>query len=84
MQTPLQPFCRDVTEYARSHGYNGLHHVIVSDGLVVSHGNADWLKWMHSVRENASALNRYRHEAKARALVSQLKGNSCETERMQS
>ncbi len=36
----------DKTDYARSCGYSGTRRVIVLDGRVTSHGNADWHEWI--------------------------------------
>lgn len=45
----------DKTDYAIACGYTGKRRVIVQDGKIISHGNADWFEWITRVMNRAMA-----------------------------
>lgn len=51
-RTPA-PAASDLTSYARYIGYRGDKTVLVSDGRVVSHRNADWFDFCHRLGQQA-------------------------------
>ena len=51
-----QTLWTDCTSYARFYGYRGSRRVIVSDGRVISHCDADWFEWISNVRQTSANL----------------------------
>jgi hypothetical protein len=49
----MKPFHQDLTATARANGYTGTKPVIVCDGKVTSHRNADWFAWLARQKRRA-------------------------------
>jgi hypothetical protein len=50
---------KDVTDFARSLGYQAIKPVLVQDGLVVSHRNAEWFTFCNQLRDTNSTIEQH-------------------------